>query len=96
MKAIIYLNGKKVTRKYAAEKLGKDTLDKRIREAAEGNRIDPYEQQLRDLPAAQRRAWGEQVVRELKRMLKPGDKVIILARMSIFSSNILRNATALS
>ena len=45
MKPTIYLNGKKVTRKYAAEKLGKDTLDKHIREAAEGFRIDPYEQQ---------------------------------------------------
>ena len=45
MKTTIYLNCKKVTRKYAAELLGKDTLDKHIREAAEGFRIDPYEEQ---------------------------------------------------
>ena len=45
MKATPYLNGKKVTRKYAAEMLGKDTLDKHIREAAEGFQIDPNEQQ---------------------------------------------------
>lgn len=45
MKTSIYLNGKKVTKKLAAEKLGKDTLDRYIKEAAQGFREDPYEQQ---------------------------------------------------
>ena len=42
MKTMLYLDGKKVTRKQIAERIGKERLDKYIKDAAETFREDPY------------------------------------------------------
>ena len=41
--------------------------------------IAPYDETLNRMPAADRRAWAQQVLRELQRILEPGDTVIVLA-----------------
>ena len=41
--------------------------------------IHPYEKTLTTMPVAQRRAWASSVMDSLRRILQPGDKVIILA-----------------
>ncbi len=41
MKTTLYLNGKKVTRKQIVELIGKDSLDRRIKDATETFREDP-------------------------------------------------------
>lgn len=45
MRATLYLNGKKTTRKAIIEKIGKESLDKFIRDSKEAFLDDPYEQQ---------------------------------------------------
>lgn len=41
MKTILYLNGKQTTRKQITELIGKDRLDKHIKDATETYREDP-------------------------------------------------------
>jgi hypothetical protein len=41
--------------------------------------IEPYNQTLNTMPAADRRAWADRVSVELRKILKPGDTVIVLA-----------------
>ena len=41
--------------------------------------ISPYNVTLKQLPAAERRAWAARVTAELRRVLKPGDHVVFLA-----------------
>jgi len=41
--------------------------------------INPYNVTLKQLPAAERRAWASRVVADLRRVLKPGDHVVFLA-----------------
>ena len=38
----IYMNGKRISKKSAAELIGKDRLEKRIQEAKETHEADPY------------------------------------------------------
>ena len=45
MKTRYYLNGKKTTKKAMSEMLGKDRISRMAREAEEGFRADPLEQQ---------------------------------------------------
>lgn len=42
MKTTLYLNGKKATRKQIAESIGKDRLDRHIKDATETFREDPF------------------------------------------------------
>lgn len=42
MKLVLYLNGKKVTKKYIIEKIGKTRLDAMIKESKETFMQDPY------------------------------------------------------
>ena len=44
MKTTLYLDGKKTTRKAVAELVGKERLERMLREAAEAFRADPLEQ----------------------------------------------------
>jgi hypothetical protein len=43
MRAIIYLNGKRITKKKARELFGKEKVERRIEEAKESFMNDPYE-----------------------------------------------------
>ena len=44
--------------------------------------ISPYDVTLKQVPVYVRRQWAEKVLDDLKRLLKPGDEVIILAGMA--------------
>lgn len=44
MRARIYLNGKRITKKKARELFGKEKVEKRIQEAEESFINDPYEE----------------------------------------------------
>ena len=44
-----------------------------------GQVIEPYNQTLNTMPAAERRAWAERVSAELGKILKPTEIVIVLA-----------------
>lgn len=44
MRARIYLNGKRITKKKARELFGNERLEKRIQEAKESFMNDPYEE----------------------------------------------------
>ena len=41
--------------------------------------IEPYDKTLNSMPAAARRAWAKRVLKDLVRVLHPGDHVVILA-----------------
>jgi hypothetical protein len=41
--------------------------------------IEPYDETLSRMPAAERRAWAHQVLKSLPDVLQPGDRVVILA-----------------
>jgi len=41
--------------------------------------IKPYDETLNRMPAAARRSWAERVLPDLRRVLQPGDHVVILA-----------------
>jgi len=41
--------------------------------------IEPYDETLNRMPAAARRAWAKHVLKDLGRVLQPGDQVMILA-----------------
>jgi hypothetical protein len=46
---------------------------------APGTIIEPYDETLNRMPIAARRAWARRVIEDLRRVLKPGDHVVILA-----------------
>lgn len=41
--------------------------------------IAPYEKTLNTMPAAERRAWAQTVIRDLRKWVNPGDEIIFLA-----------------
>ena len=41
--------------------------------------IEPYDETLNRMGVAARRAWARRVIEDLKRVLQPGDRVVILA-----------------
>jgi hypothetical protein len=41
--------------------------------------IEPYDETLNRIRVAARRAWARRVIEDLKRVLQPGDRVVILA-----------------
>lgn len=43
MRTVIYLNGKRISKKKAKELFGNETIERRIKEAKESSMMDPYE-----------------------------------------------------
>lgn len=43
MRTVIYLNGKRISKKKAKELFGNETIERRIKEAKESFMMDPYE-----------------------------------------------------
>lgn len=46
---------------------------------APGTTIEPYNETLNRMPAPDRRVWARRVLKSLERVLRPGDRVVILA-----------------